>query len=66
MLVKPATFEVVCAIELDDASHILQERKERDGFVDEALRSAGLRLLRIPAKSGYTPQEVRTLLGLEA
>ncbi len=66
VLVKPSTFEVVCAIELDDASHAQEERKRRGGFVEEALRSAGLPLIRVPAKSGYTLQEVRAWLGWEA
>jgi len=42
------------AIELDDSSHGRASRQSRDTFVDEALRAAGLPLLRVPAKAGYS------------
>jgi hypothetical protein len=41
------------AIELDDSSHVADHRSSRDAFVNEALRTAGLPLLRIPCKAGY-------------
>lgn len=50
------------AIELDDASHRQATRKERDAFIEEACRSAGLPLLRIPAHRDYAMQELRTQL----
>lgn len=50
------------AIELDDASHRQATRKERDAFIEEACRSAGLPLLRIPADRDYAMQQLRTQL----
>jgi hypothetical protein len=43
----------VLAIELDDSSHDAEDRRERDAFVDAALRDAGLPLLRVKARRGY-------------
>jgi hypothetical protein len=50
------------AVELDDRSHNLPERQERDEFVDRALRSAGIPILRQPVQTGYRPDELRRLI----
>jgi very-short-patch-repair endonuclease len=50
------------AIELDDASHRQATRKERDAFIEDACRSAGLPLLRVPAHRDYAMQELRSQL----
>jgi very-short-patch-repair endonuclease len=44
---------ILLAIELDDSSHNRQDRKERDEIVNAAFRSAGLPLMREPAKHFY-------------
>jgi len=49
---------VVC-IELDDASHQRSDRVDRDHFVDNAMRTAGLPLVRIKARTSYRLDEVR-------
>jgi hypothetical protein len=54
----PASLALVCCIELDDASHDKDERKVRDGFVDECLSTAGIPLLRFAASKGYSPTEI--------
>lgn len=68
VLCKPGTLEIVCAIELDDASHQRANRQERDVFVEKACAAAGLPLARFPAKAGYVVAEVRAdilrLLGM--
>lgn len=64
VLTHPGTFEVVCAIELDDSSHEGHKRKQRDTFIDAAAKSAGLRLVHVPARGAYTVHEVRDMLGL--
>ena len=56
------TLEVVCAIELDDVSHLRPDRIERDKFVNHAFESAGLPLLRIPVEKAYKAAEVRDLI----
>jgi len=47
------------AIELDDRSHQQADREERDAFVDEVFRAAGLPLVHIPAAKGYQVDEIR-------
>jgi hypothetical protein len=43
-------------IELDDKSH--KNQRENDVFKDEICKSSGVILIRIPASSGYTQQEI--------
>jgi very-short-patch-repair endonuclease len=45
-------------IELDDSSHRRASRKDRDAFVDEAVRAAGLPILRVSPKRSYVPQQL--------
>jgi very-short-patch-repair endonuclease len=45
-------------IELDDASHEEEYRRDRDTFVDAALTAAGLPILHIPAQRSYVPAEL--------
>lgn len=52
----------VVAIELDDASHDEEERKDRDEFVDQVLASAGLPIVHVRAKRAYVPDELRGAL----
>jgi very-short-patch-repair endonuclease len=49
-------------IELDDASHEEESRRDRDTFVDAALTAAGLPILHIPAKSSYVPAELAAVV----
>ena len=56
VLCDPRTLAPVLAVELDDRSHRRQDRVERDAFLDDALGNAGLPLLRVPARQGYSPQ----------
>lgn len=39
------SMHVVCIIELDDTTHLRQDRMERDQFVDEVLQGAGYRII---------------------
>jgi hypothetical protein len=48
----------VLVIELDDASHEEESRRERDTFVDAALTAAGLPILHIPAQRSYVPADL--------
>lgn len=47
------------AIELDDSSHIMLSRVERDVFLEDALASARLPLLRFPVKRVYDVNELK-------
>jgi hypothetical protein len=62
VLVDPATTRVVVAIELDDRSHTHPRRQARDLFLDRAMRTAGVPLLRVPAASRYSCRQTRTSL----
>lgn len=48
----------VVAVELDDRSHERKAVRERDQFVDAALASAGLPILRFAASSRYERTEI--------
>ena len=52
----------VIAIELNDSSHLQERRKERDVFVQEAMESAGLKLVVVRAQWEYDVEEVRNYL----
>ncbi len=58
VLCEPGSLAIVCAIELDDRSHLLPARQARDAFVNEAFRVAGLPLLRVPVRRRYDPTEL--------
>lgn len=47
ILVQPDTLKVLAGVELDDASHLRQDREERDIFVDNAYNAAGIPLLHV-------------------
>ena len=67
VLVKAGTSYVVAAVELDDKTHDLPERQERDAFLDAAFEAAGVPLIRFKAQARYDADEVRhgVLRGLE-
>ena len=53
VLCDAGTSAIVLAVELDDRTHDAPERRARDSFVDEVLATAGVRLLRVRARSEY-------------
>jgi hypothetical protein len=56
------TMKVLYAIELDDSSHNRKNRQERDEFVNQAFAAAGLTLLHVDCKRGYSQQEMINVL----
>lgn len=58
LIVGKADGRPLLAIELDDASHNRDDRRARDDFVETVFSSAGLPLLRIPARASYDSREV--------
>jgi hypothetical protein len=48
----------VLVIELDDASHEEESRRDRDTFVDAALTAAGMPILHVPAERTYVPADL--------
>ena len=49
-------------IELDDASHRAADRQARDQFKDAVLTAAGIPVLRVPARSGYSETDLRAMI----
>ncbi len=58
ILCRPDDLTVLCAIELNDASHQRKDRQERDEFLEKACRSAGLPLILFDARHAYSPMEI--------
>lgn len=56
VLVDEETSRILAAIELDDRSHERADRRTRDEFVDAALESAGVPLLRVRVVRRYDPE----------
>lgn len=52
----------VATVELDDKSHRRKDRSMRDEFVDHALGSAGIPIIRFAAQKGYELTEVKQRL----
>ncbi len=50
----------VLAIELDDNSHNYKNRIDRDNFVEDVFKNAGVPLLRIKCVASYDIQKIRT------
>lgn len=59
LLCDSATMTPRCGIELDDSSHDRRDRRDRDFLVDGVFEAAGLPLVRIAARRGYRPLELR-------
>lgn len=54
--------DIVMAIELDDRSHNRRHRRTRDKFLNEALSSAGVPLVRFQAAAKYDATEIAKVL----
>lgn len=50
------------AIELDDKSHDLSSRIDRDDFVNDAFEAAGIPLVRVPVKRSYATDELKEII----
>ena len=59
VLCHPQTVAPALVIELDDASHQLPERQERDIFLNEVLRVAGIPLLCAPVRKSFSAPALR-------
>jgi hypothetical protein len=46
-------------VELDDRTHERFERGTRDALVDAALFDAGIPVVRVPARAGYSVAQVK-------
>jgi very-short-patch-repair endonuclease len=55
------TLDPVAAIEVDDRSHLLPERQQRDAFVNAFFLEIGLPLMRVKARRAYSVDELRAM-----
>lgn len=55
----PATLIVQFVIELDDSTHSQPKRRNRDDFVDNALKAAGVPVVHVAAKRVYSEQDIQ-------
>lgn len=58
VLATPKATRIVAAIELNDASHLEEDRHYRDQFVADALHAAGIPLIAFPIYRRYEPQKI--------
>jgi hypothetical protein len=56
------TLDPVAAIEVDDPTHLLPERRGRDAFVNAVFAEIGLPLLRVKAERRYSVPELSELI----
>jgi hypothetical protein len=59
VLCDKESLTVTCVIELNDKSHNGRKRQKRDEFLEGVCKAANLPLVTIPAKAGYSVQEIR-------
>lgn len=53
VLIDPQTFTTLCAIELDDKSHLNLDRMKRDRFVNQIMAQTGIPLYRFSVRRRY-------------
>lgn len=53
------SLKVLATVELDDSSHQRVDRVKRDDFLNQAVASAGLPLLRFPVQATYDPETIQ-------
>jgi very-short-patch-repair endonuclease len=58
----PTTLSILFVIELDDKTHSQSKRQNRDQFVDNVLRAAGIPIVHFTAKNSYSLQEIENIL----
>ncbi len=68
ILLTPRTTRIVAAIELNDGSHEESNRQQRDDFLSQALRSAGIPLVAFPIYQTYDAEKIgrRILVAISA
>lgn len=62
VICKKDSLDVICAIELDDKSHLKSKAMKRDKLVEEACISADFALVRVKAKGQYEITAIREKL----
>ncbi|MGC4028018.1 MAG: DUF2726 domain-containing protein [Steroidobacteraceae bacterium] len=60
------TLAIRYAIELDQRQEDSPARRERDAFLDMAMKSAGITLHRVRARERYRPEDLSLMLGIRS
>lgn len=58
VLCRKDTLAPALIIELNDSSHEADDRKARDGFLQDVFKAAGLPFLPVPNRRGYSPSDL--------
>lgn len=58
LVCDPAAMKALFGVELDDSSHSRPDRQDRDALVNAVFDSAGLPLVRVPARASYDTREL--------
>ncbi len=61
-VVTDSSSKLLCAIELDDASHLSESSRQADEFKDEVLASCGIPLIRVRAARQYDKRTLYRLM----
>jgi hypothetical protein len=62
LICRAGSFEPVAAIEVDDRTHLLSARRDRDALVNTVFREIGLPLLRVRARRAYSAESIGAVL----
>lgn len=62
VIADKTNFDALIVIELDDRSHSLYKRQDRDRFLKEALESANIQLIRFTVKNTYNTVDIQNVL----
>ena len=58
----PASLTVQFVVELDDSTHSQSKRRNRDKFVDNTLRAAGIPVVHVTTKKAYSVKDIQDML----
>jgi len=62
VLCNPRDFSIAGVVELNDASHLRQERAARDAFVIDVCNAIGLPIVMVRARHQYSTLELRSVI----
>lgn len=62
VICEPESTDVICIVELHDASHARDAWSERHAFLAEACTAAGLPVIQLPWQQSYDVAEIRALV----
>lgn len=59
LLVTKRALAIAAVVELDDATHLNLKQQQKDSYLADALREAGVPLIRFPVYQRYEPERIR-------